>query len=804
MQKSDIPSTLPLLPLKDVVVFPDMIIPIFVSEEVCLKIVEASFEQGRHIFLSAFRSEDPKERFHKELECSTEPPFDVYDVGCVAKIIRFRKMPDGKTKILIHGISRARLVKVTQTTPFPIVELAVLPSQVSEASSAKIEQLVAAIKNKLKNVPESDRLINPEVVLMTEGIKEPSKLSDILASHLNLDIVDSQYLLGNFDPFSRLTHIYRQIEMHIQSEEKNQKEKQEVPAPNLSSSAMQFLKQQKSSSEMEELKKQIQQKNMPKKALDECLKCISRLERMAQESNEANILRTFLEWMVDLPWTPTGATHIDFKRAKEILDEHHHGLDKVKDRILEFIAVKKMNSEARSPILCFYGPPGVGKTSLGKSIAEALGKSFARISLGGVKDESEIRGHRRTYVGALPGRIIQAMKLAGALDPVIMLDEIDKIGTEGRGDPANALLEVLDPEQNCTFSDHYIHVPYDLSKVTFIANANRIDTIPVALRDRLEIIEVPGYSEEEKVEIARKHLIPRVFKENGIPMAGASFSEGCLTKVIEAYTRESGVRKLQERLSSVARKIARTMAEEQESKKSSRKKYAITERNLSEFLGAERYPKDDISDIKKGRIGVSFGLAYTQYGGDVLELEVKLIQGKGNFILTGQLGDVMKESARTALSCIRSLPKNVFEAQSDLDKYDIHIHVPSGGIPKDGPSAGIALASALFSALTGRPIRHPDELSSAVAMTGELTLHGRVLPVGGIREKVLAAVRYGFKMVIVPDNNRSSIIDIPEELRDKIEIKFVSNFQDVLNLLFKQNKTDMKKTRSSHSNLLAS
>ncbi|APJ03581.1 endopeptidase La [Silvanigrella aquatica] len=778
---------LPLLPLKDIVVFPQMILPVFVSEDICMRAVEAACAKDRFIFLSAFRSEINREHdAFFELRVSTPPPFDVYDVGTVATVMRTRKLPDGRTKVLIQGVSRAMILGLKQSDPYPVVSMKLL---LDKESSQEGEALCRSVKEQLEKIVPLGRSISPDLLMLIEDVTDVGRLANLVASNLGLKIVEAQKVLATSDPFERLRKVHtlllRELESYnYQSRSFNQSKEESVK-----SQREQYLREQLKAlkhelgeldgkEEIEDLKDKILKAGMTPEAQTECLKQARRLERMNQDSSEATLTRTYLEWMIDIPWVKISETKIDMSHCKKILDEDHYGLDKIKDRILEYIAVKKLNPELKGPILCFVGPPGVGKTSLGRSIARALGRKFVRISLGGVRDEAEIRGHRRTYVGAMPGRIIQTLKTVGTRNPVMMLDEIDKLGSDYKGDPASALLEVLDPEQNHTFSDHYISVPFDLSQIIFLANANRLDTIPAALRDRLEIIEVSGYSEEEKTEITRQYIIPKVIEQNGLNTELVQFQDTAVNLVINAYTRESGLRSLEKHIATITRKLARYIAENDEKGKD-RKLVKVTAKMAKELLGEERYFNDD-HDIYKQRVGVGVGLAYTQAGGEILQLEVKLMKGSGKLTLTGQLGDVMKESAQTALSCVRSLAAH-FQIDGDLfTNQDIHLHVPAGAIPKDGPSAGIAIAVALVSAFSNKTVRQD------VAVTGEITLHGRVLPIGGVREKVLAALRAGIRKVCLPEKNKGSFAELPLTIRRRIDVRFVSTLEDVIKECFDQ------------------
>lgn len=787
---------LPLLPLKDIVVFPQMIIPVFISEDICLKAVEAACAKDRFLFLSAFRSEINREHdAYFELRVTTPPPFDVYDIGTIATVMRTRKLPDGRTKVLIQGVSRGQILGLKQSDPYPLVSMKLL---LDKESSQEGEALCRSVKEQLEKIVPLGRSISPDLLMLIEDVTDVGRLANLVASNLGLKIVEAQKILATADPFERLRKVHTLLLKELEAISSQSRNYFHNKEDSLKNQREQYLREQLKSlkhelgeldgkDEVDDLREKILKTGMSAEAQTECLKQVRRLERMNQDSSEATLTRTYLEWMIDLPWVNDNESKIEMSHCKKILDEDHYGLEKIKDRILEYIAVKKLNPELKGPILCFVGPPGVGKTSLGRSIARALGRKFVRISLGGVRDEAEIRGHRRTYVGAMPGRIIQTIKTVGSRNPVMMLDEIDKLGADYKGDPASALLEVLDPEQNHTFSDHYISVPFDLSQIIFLANANRLDTIPAALRDRLEIIEVSGYSEEEKSEITRQYIIPKVIEQNGLSSELVQFQDTAVNLVINSYTRESGLRSLEKHISTITRKLARYIAENDEKGKE-RKLVKVTAKIAKELLGEERYFNDD-HDVFKKKIGVGIGLAYTQSGGEILELEVKLMPGSGKLILTGQLGDVMKESAQTALSCIRSLS---LELKIEPDKFtnqDIHLHVPAGSIPKDGPSAGIAIVVALVSAFT------KNQICQDVAMTGEITLNGKILPIGGVREKLLAALRAGIRKVCLPEKNKGSFVELPLTIRRRIDVRFVSNIYDVLKECFDNDYIDSNQTK---------
>ena len=778
--------TLPLLPLKDIVVFPNMIVPVFVNEDLCVNAVEQALEGDRKIFLSAFKSIGHD---GEGLEASLEPPFDVYDIGTVCSIMRTRKLPDGRMKVLVQGLNKAEVQSLSQAEPYPVVQVTeVLDPKMMNVSS-EVEALIRSVRESLEKVVSLGKSLSPDILMILEDVQEPGRLADLVASNLGLKVHEAQEVLAVADPAERLKHVYtclsREIEVYqmqvrIQSHAKDEigRMQREHYLREQIKAIKTELGDNDSGDELEQYRKKLSELNLPEEAEKEFTRQIKRLEKMHQDSSEANIIRNFIETALALPWNTYTDDKLELSNSKEILDEEHYGLDDIKDRILEYLAVKKLNKDAKSPIICFVGPPGVGKTSLGKSIAKSLGRNFVRIALGGVRDEADIRGHRRTYVGAMPGRIVTAIKNAGSLNPVIMLDELDKLGSDHRGDPSSALLEVLDPEQNSGFVDHYLGVPMDLSKVMFIANANTLSTIPAPLRDRLELIEVSGYTEEEKLAIANQYLIPKQIKEAGLGDVDVDFLKGSVSTIINGYTRESGLRKLEQQIASVCRKVARKYAELDE-KGQTNTKFDLTSEAIVDHLGAEKY--GDNFYHKEATVGVSLGLAYTQFGGEVLAIESTLVP-TGNFklVLTGKLGDVMKESAQAALSYVRSTASQFGFDPAILEKNELHIHFPAGAVPKDGPSAGVAIASAILSALLDKP---PVE---KIAMTGEITIHGKVLPIGGVREKLLAAQREGMNLVLLPENNKAQYDELPDSLKENLEVKFVSEYFEAFSSLFPQ------------------
>jgi len=761
-----IPEELPLLPIRDVVVFPFMVIPLFVGRESSIKAVDEAIAAKRMIFLTSQR--DP---------LKDEPsPEELYEVGTVAVILRMLKLPDGRIKLLVQGIKRGKIEEFVQKEPYYKVRITQI-DEVEKTNDLNTEALIRHVKDQLNNAVNLGKPMLPDLLAVIENIDEPGKLADIVASNLGLKISESQEILETIDTLERLKKVSEFLNREISILEVQQKILNEAKGEIDKSQKEYFLKEQLRAirkelgededfnKEIEEFNEKIKKLKMPKEVKEEALKQVKRLSRMHADSAEATVVRTYLEWLVDLPWGKSSKENLDIKNAKKILDEDHYGLEDVKDRILDFLSVRKLKKDMKSPILCFVGPPGVGKTSLGKSIARAMNRKFLRISLGGVRDEAEIRGHRRTYIGAMPGKIIQGLKNVGTNNPVFMLDEIDKLGSDFRGDPSSALLEVLDPEQNNSFVDHYIGLPFDLSKVFFITTANYLEPIPPALRDRMEIIEIPGYTEEEKVQIAERYLIPKQCEENGIENLNLKFTKRAILKIVSGYTRESGLRNLERTIGKICRKVARKVAEEGKSKN------VINEQDVVKFLGPEKYYPED--ELKHNEIGVATGLAWTPYGGDVLFIECTKYKGKGNLIITGQLGDVMKESARAALTYVRSIADKYNINQDDFDNHDIHIHVPAGAIPKDGPSAGITMATAILSIFSNRPI------NKEVAMTGEITIRGKVLPIGGLKEKLLAAKRMNIKKVLIPAKNKNDLIKLPNYLKKSLSIVLVEQFDEV-------------------------
>lgn len=770
----EIPSTMPLLPLRDVVVFNYMIVPLFVGREQSVQAVEAAATHGRHIFLCA----------QKDGQVDNPKADDLYPVGSVALILRLLKMPDGRIKALVQGVSRARLVGLNESGPYLSANVELMPEPEAAAPESEQEALIRFAREQCERILSLRGIPTGDIMGVLSNVNEPGRLSDLIAANLRLKMEEAQEILQCIDPMDRLrliiTHLVHESEVatmqiKIQTsarEGMDKAQKEYYLREQLKAIRKELGDGPDADEELEDITKAIEKAGLPAEVRKEADKQLKRLAAMHGDSAEASVVRTYLDWLAELPWKKMSKDQLDIVKAKDVLDEDHYGLTKIKDRILEYLSVRKLNPDSKGPILCFAGPPGVGKTSLGRSIARALGRKFQRISLGGMRDEAEIRGHRRTYIGAMPGRIIQAMKQAGTRNPVIVLDEIDKLGNDFRGDPSSALLEALDPEQNFNFSDHYLNVPFDLSKVLFICTANHLENIPGPLRDRLEIISLPGYTQQEKLAIARKYILPKEMHENGLKDRELTLPDAAMNRIIREYTREAGLRNLEREIGTVCRKIARRKAE------GGKPPFRVTAAGLPRLLGAPIFIDDEAE--RKLIPGVALGLAWTPAGGEILYIEVSAIKGKGGLTLTGQLGDVMKESAQAALTYARAKADELGIAPDFTEHTDIHIHVPAGATPKDGPSAGVTLVTALISALTGKAVR------GDICMTGEITLRGRVLPVGGIKEKVLAGVARGIGHVILPAKNQKDLEDIPQELRRKIVVHTVDSIDDVLPLVFEK------------------
>ncbi|MDR2800121.1 MAG: endopeptidase La, partial [Desulfovibrio sp.] len=726
--RPELPGRVPVLPVRDVVIFNYTILPLFVGRDSSVKAVEAALQGNRYLLILT----------QKDEQTEKPGPDDLHKLGTVVMIMRILKLPDGRLKLLVQGVSRARTLTLFEDKPYMEAEIQALPEEENIPPSVAMEAMMRAAREQSERILALRGMASPDIINVLNSIEHPGRLSDLIASNLRLRTYEAQELLECLDPVARLKlvndHLAKEVEVasmqaHIQetAREGMDKAQREYYLREQIKAIKKELgeKTVNEDNDLDELAKALEDAKLPPDVRKEADKQLKRLSSMHQESSEAGVTRNYLEWIAELPWSKTSRDRLNIITAKKILDEDHYGLEKVKDRILEFLSIRKLNPRSKSPILCFVGPPGVGKTSLGRSIAKAMGRRFQRMSLGGMKDEAEIRGHRRTYVGALPGRIIQSIKQAGTRNPVLMLDEVDKIGSDFRGDPSSALLEVLDPEQNCNFSDHFLNLPFDLSRVTFICTANYLENIPVPLRDRMEIIRLPGYTMQEKVGIAKRYLTDRQKKENGLKDKDLKLDDAVLKEIIRSYTREAGVRSLEREIGGICRKLARKKAE------GDKGPFTVDARSLKDLLGAPRFLDEDVDS--KPLPGLAVGLAWTPHGGEVLNVEVSTMPGKGGLTLTGQLGDVMKESAQAAVTYARSHAASLGIDPKFNAKTDLHVHVPAGATPKDGPSAGVTLAVALISALSGKAVR------KGLCMTGEITLRGRVLPVGGIKEKILAA-----------------------------------------------------------------
>ncbi len=766
-KKLHVPKELPILMLRDIVVFPYMVIPLFVGREKSKNAIDYSLSENRMILLLT----------QKNMEIEEPKRNEVYDVGTVALIMRMLKLPDGRMRILAQGLVRARIDNLDENKPYYTAEVKVIPEPEEGNKSIEEEALVRNTRSGLEKASSLGKDIPPEVMILSANISEPGRLADLTAANLELKVNEAQRILEIEDAFQRLKKVYELLTRELELLSVQSKISTEAKGEMDKLQKQYFLRQQMKAIQKElgegtEIQEEISgyqealgKLKVSKEVKDELEKQIKRLSQMHPESAETAVVRNYLDWMFDLPWNKNTVDNLNLKEGMKILDEDHYGLEKVKERIIEYLGVRKLSKKIKGPILCFVGPPGVGKTSLGRSIARALGREFIRISLGGVRDEAEIRGHRRTYVGALPGKIIQGLRRCKSNNPVFMMDEVDKIGADFRGDPSSALLEVLDPEQNNSFRDHYLGVPFDLSSVMFITTANLLDPIQPAFRDRMEILRLPGYTEEEKLQIALRHLVPKQIKEHALSEEMILFTRGAIKKIISLYTREAGVRNLEREIASVCRKVARKVAE---GKKTLTK---ITSQSMEKYLGPTKIFKDQL--LQKDSVGVATGLAWTATGGEILFVETTKMKGKGNLSLTGSLGDVMKESAQAGLSYARAHSDKLGIDSQMFSRNDFHIHIPEGAIPKDGPSAGVTIATSLISVCTDLKVKRD------VAMTGEITLRGNVLPVGGVKEKVLAAQRAGVKKMILPLPNKKDMADIPSKTKKEMQFIFVESIHDV-------------------------
>jgi ATP-dependent Lon protease len=758
---------LPLVALRETVIFPEMIVPLQVGRDKSVQALNKAVADGSPIALVTQRQAD-----REDINSTSE----LYEIGTLAKIAQVVQLQDGTVRAIVQGQQRLRLLEFVDSEPFILARVELVEEE--PATGLEVQALVRSVQGQIESYVQSGAPVPPEAAVAARNITEPGLLADMVAYSPDMSTEQRQELLETIDVLERLklvsSFLGRQIEIldlkgKIQSEVKSEMDKTQreyILREQLKAIQRELGEDDPQQAEINELREKVEQAGMPEEIKARAIKEVDRMSRIPSASPEVGVIRTYVDWLIGLPWDVSTEDNLDIKEAAKILDEDHYGLEKIKERILEYLAVRTLADKIRSPILAFVGPPGVGKTSLGKSVARAMGRKFVRMSLGGIHDEAEIRGHRRTYIGALPGRVIQNIKTAGSNNPVFMLDEVDKIGMDFRGDPSSALLEVLDPEQNNTFQDNYLEVPFDLSKVLFIATGNLLDPIPPALRDRMEIIHLPGYTQTEKVEIGKRFLIPKQLENHGLSEKNVDFTEAAMVELVQAYTHEAGVRNLEREIANVMRKIARQVAEGR------KRKVTVDSKKLNEYLGPPRFEYGELE--KENQIGSATGLVVTEVGGDVVAVEVTRMPGKEDFILTGQLGEVMRESARAGLSWIRAHADELGIEREAFEKYTLHIHVPAGGIPKDGPSAGITMALAMVSAFTGIPVKKD------VAMTGEITLRGRVLPIGGLKSKILAAHLSGAGAVILPLKNQKDLIDIPQEIRKNIKLILVDSMDQVL------------------------
>lgn len=769
---------LPLLPLRGILVYPGMVLHLDVGREKSIEALEKAMVDDNLILLSTQR----------ELQIEEPGPKDIYSVGTIVKVRQMLKLPNGTIRVLVEGIQRARILEYVATEKYFEVRI----GKISEINrdDLDIQALMRSVLDHFEQYLRLSKKLSPDIYAAVSDIEEPGRLSDLIASHLPLKIADKQMLLETIDVQQRLEKLLviihnekevLELEKKISTRVKKQMEKTQKEyylREQMKAIQKELGEKEGRLAEVEELREQLQNFSAPEEVKEKVVKEIDRLEKIPTTSAEGGVIRTYVEWLLELPWEKTTSDDLNIQQAEKILNEDHYGLEKAKERILEYLAVQKLVNKLKGPILCFVGPPGVGKTSMARSIARALNRQFVRISLGGVRDEAEIRGHRRTYVGAMPGRIVQGMKTAGSANPVFLLDEIDKMSMDFRGDPASALLEVLDPNQNTTFSDHYIEVPFDLSKVLFITTANSVYNIPRPLLDRMETLYISGYTELEKEKIAKQYLLPKQIQEHGLKPENIQIHSGAIRRLIRNYTREAGVRNLERTIGTLCRKAAKEIVGGR------KKRFVVTEKSLHKYLGPMKFRYGVIEE--KDQVGVATGLAWTEVGGDILSVEVTLIPGKGKLTLTGKLGDIMKESAQAAFSYIRSRAEE-WKIDPDFhEKNDIHIHVPEGAIPKDGPSAGITMATAIVSALTGIPV------SKNVAMTGEITLRGRVLPIGGLKEKSLSAHRAGIKHILIPKDNEKDLVDIPKSVLKDLKVTPVSHMDEILEFALVRNGNENK------------
>ena len=771
----EILTSIPMLPIRDLVIFPYMILPLYVGRESSIKAVEKALANNRLIF------------FASQKEVTEESPSEdsIYKIGTIATIMRMRKLPDGRIKILIQGMAKGVIQSFIHSKPFFMVDVKTIQEILENKIDSHMKATMRSVKDKLERIISLGKTLSPDMLLILDDVKDPGKLSDLIVSNLNLKVSEAQKILETHDPKSRLDLVNDVLSSELEVLKVQAKIRNTAKDEMSKSQREYFLREQmrviknelgdqdSKIEEMENLREKITSCGMPERTEKEILSQLARLERMHPDTSEASMVRTYLETVVDLPWNVFTKDQLDLKKVQEILDRDHYDLEKAKNRILEFLAVRHLKkNDINGPILCFVGPPGVGKTSLGKSIALSMGRKYFRISLGGVKDEAEIRGHRRTYVGAMAGKIIQALKQVKSNNPVIVLDEIDKLGSDFRGDPSSALLEVLDPEQNVTFRDNYLNVDFDLSNILFVATANVLDKIPPALKDRTEVIRIPGYTENDKLLIAKKHLLNKEIDKSGITKDYIHFTDEGIRHLINYYTKEAGLRNLSREIGSICRKIAKDIV------LGKKEKTIIDTTSIANILGPPKFIKEE--KLKENQVGTTTGLAWTQFGGEILYVEALKMKGKGGLTLTGQLGDVMKESAQAAMSYARANASSLGIEDQWFKQNDVHVHIPAGAIPKDGPSAGITISTSLISIMLDTPIRKD------IAMTGEVTLSGKVLPVGGIKEKVLAAFNHGITKIILPIANKKDVSDIPKEFQEKINFLYVENLDEVIALVFEQ------------------
>lgn len=793
---------LPLLPLRDLIIFPHMMMPLFVGREKSIAALEQAMTQQSEIVLAA----------QKDAKTNSPNPDEIFEIATIGTIVQLLRLPDGTVKVLVEGKQRARIQKFKQNDPYYVVEVEIL----ADDSDANIENqaLIRSIKNTFETYVKLNKRIPPEILMRISSIESPSELADIIAAQLNLKLEDKQKILEIFDPAKRLEHILGLMTGEIEILEVEKKIRNRVKKQMERSQKEYYLNEQMQAiqkelgekdefqQEVAELEERLRKKEMPQEARDKVKKEIKKLKMMSPMSAEATVVRNYIDWALSLPWNDYAEEKHDITFAEDVLNEDHWGLERVKERVIEYLSVLSLAPNMKGPILCLAGPPGVGKTSLARSVARALNKPFARISLGGVRDEAEIRGHRKTYVGAMPGKIIQAMRKVEKGNPVVLLDEIDKMASDFRGDPSSAMLEVLDPEQNATFQDHYLELDYDLSKVMFIATANSLHTIPRPLLDRMEIISIEGYTENEKFHIARQYLIPKQLKNHGLDGYNIKLSDDSLRYIIRHYTREAGVRNLERQIGTVARKLAHEIVKQEAIAKLAKKKVAsgiatkkatlLTPKKIVELLGSEKFKHGKIEDSNE--VGLTNGMAWTEVGGDLLAVEATVVPGKGKFTVTGQLGDVMKESCSAAMSYVRSRGPLFGLDKEYFYNSDIHIHLPEGAVPKDGPSAGIALTTSIVSAILKIPVKR------TVAMTGEVSLRGKVLAIGGLKEKTLAAHRGGIKVVIIPKENEKDLKEIPKEVLKDLKVIMVDHVDQVLiNALDIKNPKDLFKMKSERA-----